>query len=448
VFGNFYHYFSMAHVVAGLFLTFFFLELLVELVLNEMNLTYVHQRLSDKKVPNLFQGRIGSEDYDKSGAYTLAKGRFQRWAELYGGLVTLFVLFGGLLPLLDHHSGILGGVFPPSTQATGILFCLGTVITLSALSLPTDLYSTFVIEERFGFNKTPLKLYIIDKLKGLLLGIVIGIPFLFGVLWLMHASGSYWWIWAFLFIFGSQFLIMIAYPTVIAPLFNKFEPLKEDELSEQISALAHQVGLKSSGIYTMDGSRRSGHSNAYFTGIGKVKRIVLFDTLLKHLSLKQLLAVLAHEMGHYKMKHVRRMLAVSAVFLFLGLYVLSLLLEYEPFFLAFGLENPSVHGALVLFALISGPFTFYLNPLLNSISRKHEYEADRFAAQTIRDEKPMEDALIELTVKNLSNLTPHPWYSAYHYSHPSTEERIYAIRHKSASLPHKGESPTLLPPNS
>ena len=182
--------------------------------------------------------------------------------------------------------------------------------------------------------------------------------------------------------------------------------------------------------------------------MGKIKRIVLFDTLLKQLTTEQLLAVLAHEMGHYKMKHVRRMLVVSAALLLLGLYILGLLLEYEPLFLAFGLESPSAHGALVLFALLSGPFTFYLNPLLNFISRKHEYEADRFAAEALKDGKPLEDALIQLTVKNLSNLTPHPWYSAYHYSHPSPAERIHAIRHNLASLHRKVEGPTLLSPNS
>ena len=198
----------------------------------------------------------------------------------------------------------------------------------------------------------------------------------------------------------------------------------------------------------MDGSRRSSHSNAYFTGTGKVKRIVLFDTLLKHLTTEQLLAVLAHEMGHYKMKHVRKMLVVSAVLLLLGLYILGLLLEYEPLFLTFGLETPSAYGALVLFALLSGPFTFYLNPLLNFISRKHEYEADRFAVEALKDGKPIEEALIQLTVKNLSNLTPHPWYSAYHYSHPSPAERIHAIRHNLSSLPPKGEGPTHLSPNS
>ncbi|MFQ5850806.1 MAG: M48 family metallopeptidase [Candidatus Binatia bacterium] len=421
---------AMEHVVAGLFLTFFFLELLVEFALNEMNMTFVRRRWSDKVIPDLFRGKTTAEDYNKSVEYTLAKARFQRWAELYGGLVTLFVLFGGVLPLLDRLSGDIGALLPRRVQANGIIFCLGTGLMLSALSIPTDLYFTFVIEERFGFNKSTLKLYLTDKMKGLFLGASFGIPFLLGVLWLIQIAGRYWWAWTFLFILGFQFLLAIAYPTFIAPLFNKFEPLKEDQLRERISALAKQTGLRTSGIYTMDGSRRSGHSNAYFTGIGKAKRIVLFDTLFKHLTTEQLLAVLAHEMGHYKMKHVRRMLALRAVFVLLGLYILSLLLKYEPMFWAFGLEKPTAHGALVLFAMMSGPFTFYLNPFLNHISRKHEYEADRFAARIINNGKAMEEALTQLTLKNLSSLTPHPWYSAYHYSHPSPAERIHAIRHE------------------
>ena len=182
----------------------------------------------------------------------------------------------------------------------------------------------------------------------------------------------------------------------------------------------------------MDGSKRSSHSNAYFTGIGKAKRIVLFDTLMQQMTTDQGLAVLAHEMGHYKMKHIRRMLVIQTVLLFFGLYILSLLVDYRPLFSAFGLENPSNHAALVLFGLLSGPVTFYLGPLMNLLSRKHEYEADRFAAVTLRDGKSMEEALINLTIKNLSNLTPHPWYSAYHYSHPTPAERIRAIRQYSA----------------
>jgi STE24 endopeptidase len=226
---------------------------------------------------------------------------------------------------------------------------------------------------------------------------------------------------------GISTVVIVIFPTFIAPWFNKFEPLREGELRQRILALAEQIGFKTSGIYSMDGSRRSAHSNAYFTGIGKAKRIVLFDTLIEQMSTAQGLAVLAHEMGHYKMKHIRRMLLVQAVFLFGGLYILSLLVDYAPFFAAFGLA-PSNHGALVLFSLVAGPFTFYLAPFVNRLSRKHEYEADGFAVTTLRDGTAMEEALINLTVKNLSNLTPHPWYSAYHYSHPTVVERINAIR--------------------
>lgn len=418
----------MERVVIGFFLAFFLLEFLVEFVLNELNMLWVRKRRGENSVPPFFEGKMSAEGYGKSVDYTLAKGEFQRWADLYGRSVTLFVLFGGVLPLLDRVSQNLGSRIPPSTQATGIVFCLATGLCFSILSLPTELYATFGIEARFGFNKTTWKLYLTDKLKGFLLGLVIGVPFLFAVLWLMEAAGYYWWLWVFLFVFAFQFLMLILYPTLIAPLFNKFEPLKDGELRQRILALADQVGLKTGGIYTMDGSKRSTHSNAYFTGVGKSKRIVLFDTLLKQMTLEQGLAVLAHEMGHYKMKHVRRMLVFQSIFLLLGLYFLSLLVDYEPLFRAFGLERPSNYGALVLLSLLSGPATFYLTPLLNLLSRKHEYEADRFAARVIKDGKPMEEALILLTVKNLSNLTPHPWYSAYHYSHPTTVERINAIR--------------------
>lgn len=423
----------MERAVIGLFLVFFLLEFVVEFVLNELNIAWVRKKSAEKEVPPFFEGKVSAEDYRKSVEYTLAKGRFQRWAELYGSVVTLFVLFGGVLPFLNRLSQSLAIRLPPNAQATGILFCLGTGLIFSILSLPTDLYATFALEARFGFNKTTPMLYLADKLKGFLLGIVIGIPFLFGVLWLMEAAGSYWWLWAFLFVFAFQFLMLILYPTFIAPLFNKFEPLKDAELRERILALADRVGFKTGGIYTMDGSKRSTHSNAYFTGIGKSKRIVLFDTLLGQMTVDQVLAVLAHEMGHYKMKHVLRMLIVQGIFLVVGFYVLSFLVDYEPLFRAFGLERPSNYAALVLFSLLSGPATFYLTPLLNLLSRKHEYEADRFAATVLKDGKPMEEALIRLTIKNLSNLTPHPWYSAYHYSHPTTVERISAIQRAAGS---------------
>jgi STE24 endopeptidase len=404
------------------------LEFVIEFVLNERNLKYVQARWREKKIPDFFQGKISPADYEKSVQYTIAKGQFHRWAEPYSRVVMLFILFGGLLPFLNRLSDGFARRLLPLPYASGIIFCSAVGLVFFVASLPTDLYATFGLEARFGFNKTTIGLYIADKLKGLLLGLVIGAPFLYVVFWLMEKTGRRWWLWAFVFISGFQLLMVIVYPTLIAPLFNKFEPLKPGELRDRILELAQQVGFKTSGIFSMDGSRRSTHSNAYFTGIGKAKRIVLFDTLIEQMTIDQGLAVLAHEMGHYKMKHIRRMLVIQTAFLFLELFLLSLLVDYQPFFSAFGLESPSHHGALVLFTLVSSPFTFYLGPLINLLSRKHEYEADRFAATTLHDGKPMEEALIKLTVKNLSNLTPHPWYSAYHYSHPTPAERISAIR--------------------
>jgi STE24 endopeptidase len=417
----------METVIVGLFLALFTLEFIVESCLNELNLDYVRQHSAGRNIPAFFSGKLSPQEYDQSIQYTLAKGRFQRWAEIYGRVVILIVLFG-LLPVLDRFSGNLAGWYLPFPYARGLIFCFVVALSLAVASLPTDLYSTFKLEARFGFNKTTWQLYLADKFRGLILGIVIGLPFLFVVLWLMDATGSYWWIWTFFFVAGFQLLMVIAYPTLIAPLFNKFEPLPEGELRNRILQLAEQVGFKTNGIFSMDGSKRSAHSNAYFTGIGKAKRIVLFDTLIAQMTTEQGLAVLAHEMGHSKLKHIRRMLVVQTLLLFFGLYILSLLVGYRPFFAAFGLDHSSNYAALVLFSLVSGPFTFYVGPLINRLSRKHEYEADQFAVKTLHSPAPMEEALVNLTIKNLTNLTPHPWYSAYHYSHPIPTERIHAIR--------------------
>jgi len=417
-------------ILAG-FLACFALEFITEFILNELNLRYVRARWTEKRLPDFFHGKISSEEYDKSVEYTLAKGRFERWAGIYGRAVMLVVLFSGLFGWFDRLTSEFAQRYSLGLYAHGILFCLGVGLVFSVAGLPTGLYSTFGLESKFGFNKTTIRLYVADKLKGLILGLLIGVPFLLIVLWLMDVMGRYWWIWVFGFIVAFQLVMIAIFPTFIAPWFNKFEPLKEGELRDRILALADQIGFKTSGIYAMDGSKRSAHSNAYFTGIGKFKRIVLFDTLIEQMTIAQGLAVLAHEMGHYKMKHIARMLIVQTVILLIGLYVLSLLLDFQPLYTAFGLA-PSHHGALVLFSLLCGSVTFYLGPLMNVLSRKHEYEADRFATITLHDGKPMEEALINLTIKNLSNLTPHPWYSAYHYSHPTPIERISAIREYAA----------------
>lgn len=417
----------MEPLILAVFLVLLTLEFAVEFALNEINLRYVRARAREKKVPAYFDGKIDAAAYEKSVEYTLAKGRFARWSEIYGRGVLLTVLFSGLLGQLDRWAADLALTLSSVPYAQGIIFCLAVSLVFSLASLPISLYSIFGLEAKFGFNKMTLGLYVADKIKALILALAIGAPFVLAVLWLMDATGRYWWLWTFVFILAFELLMIIVYPTLIAPWFNKFEPLKEGELRERILSLADRLGFQTSGIYTMDGSRRSAHSNAYFTGIGKAKRIVLFDTLIEQMTADQAVAVLAHEMGHYKMKHIQRMLIVQSALVLGGLYVLSLLLDYRPFFSAFGLA-PSHHAALVLFSLLSGPATFYLGPLMNWLSRKHEYEADRFSVQTLRDGKPMEEALVNLTVKNLANLTPHPWYSAYHYSHPTAVERIDAIR--------------------
>lgn len=417
----------MEHWIVSLFLIFFALEFLVEFVLNELNQRHVRARRAAKQIPEFFRDRLSPDEYDKSVEYTLAKGRLQRWSAVYGRLISLALLFSGLLGLFDDGALQIAQNFSLGVYGQGVLFCLAVALYFTITGLVTDVYSTFALEAKFGFNRMSPALYLTDKLKGLVLGLAIGVPFLLVILWLMNATGSFWWIWAFVFVTAFQLLMIVIFPTLIAPWFNKFAPLEEGEFRKRILALAEQVGFKTSGIFSMDGSKRSAHSNAYFTGMGKAKRIVLFDTLLEQMSMEQGLAVLAHEMGHYKMKHIQRMLIVQTIFLLVGLYVLSLLLDFQPLYAAFGLA-PSHHAALVLFSLLSGAVTFYLGPLMNLLSRKHEYEADRFAALTLRDGKPMEEALINLTVKNLSNLTPHPWYSAYHYSHPTPAERISAIR--------------------
>ena len=232
----------MSHqLIISLFLVFFFLEFLVEIGLSELNLAYV--RNWSGKLPEFIVGVMSRQEYDKSVEYTVAKGRFQRWAAIYDALATLWILFGGVLPVLDRFAQTAGAFFPPATHALGIIFCLGVGIIFSLLSLPTDIYSTFVLEERFGFNKTTPRLYVIDKLKGLLLTLLIGIPFLFVVLWLMDTAGAQWWLWVFLFILAFQLLMIVLYPSLIAPLFNKFEPLKEGELRGRILALVEQTGL-------------------------------------------------------------------------------------------------------------------------------------------------------------------------------------------------------------
>jgi STE24 endopeptidase len=273
-----------------------------------------------------------------------------------------------------------------------------------------------------------LKLWVIDLAKGLMLSVLIGVPVLAAVLWFMdnYLNGPWWlYVWAVLALF--QLFVMAVFPVFIVPIFNKLTPLEEGRLKERIHALAWKVKFKMSGIFTMDGSKRSTHSNAFFAGIGKFRRIVLFDTLMKSLSELELVAVLAHEMGHNKKKHLRTGLIVGLGSSLLGLYILSLIIKSPWLYQAFGFNIASSYAALFIFMKASGSFTFFLEPLFSLLSRKHEYEADRFAAEAVGTPEPMIQGLVKLTKDNLSNLTPHPLYSFFYYSHPTVMERIAAL---------------------
>jgi STE24 endopeptidase len=410
-------------IVQLLFLIFFALHLAVERVLALLNSRYVYAHRD--AVPEPVRDAISPETYAKSIDYALARARFGHVAALIGAAEVLFFLFSGFIGWL--HEWIR--TFQFSELTDGVVLLLGFMLIRTLIDLPLQLYSTFRLESRFGFNKTTPHTFWMDRIRGLLLSLVLGAPFAYGVLAFIMYSGSLWWLWASLFVIAFQAAMMVIVPIFIMPLFNKFTPLQDGELKSRLESLAQACRFAARGIFVMDGSKRSAHSNAYFTGLGKSRRIVLFDTLIAQLSTEELAAVLAHEIGHYKRKHIVQWLIVSSFSVFAGFVVLSLLIDWRPLYEAFNVGAQSKAVGVVVFMLISGTFTFWIGPLFSALSRQHEYEADAYAARQTSAE-PMSTALLKLTEKNLGTLKPHPLYSAYHYSHPTTLERIGALRGK------------------
>ena len=403
------------------FLALFAIHFLFERVLSVLNTRHV---LANRNhVPAALSGVVSPETYARSIDYTLAKARFGHVAAVWSAAIVMIYLFGDLLSGFAAFTGFLNF----EEVGYGVALIVAFTVSNSLMHLPLEVYSTFFLEKRFGFNKTTLGTFIIDKIKGVLLLVVLGIPFLYALMYFVTQSGELWWLWAALFVIGFQFLMMILFPLVIAPLFNKFTPLQEGELKTKLDELARRCDFATRGIFVVDGSKRSTHSNAYFTGIGKARRIVLFDTLIQQLSVAELTAVLAHEIGHYKKKHIIKFLAISVAFTFAGFYILNLVIDWDPMYQAFSLGVPSRAKGLIVISLIAGSFTFWMEPLMNRLSRKHEYEADAYAVEQTGSAEPMQGALLKLHEKNLSNLTPHPLFSAYHYSHPTLVERLKAL---------------------
>jgi STE24 endopeptidase len=394
---------------------------LTELWLDHLNRRYV--RAQAGRVPEPFQNIIDPPTYEKSVCYTLAKSSLSQFEDTCDTILLLLILGTGILPLvLNRFTAAFGN---SATSMAAFLFCVG--VALSAPSLPLAWYSQFRLEERFGFNTTTQQLWWMDRLKGLLLALLLGYPLTILVLKVIERAGAAWWFWAWLCVMAFQLLMVVLGPVLILPLFNKFTPLPEGSLRERLLALGRKTAFPAKNIQVMDGSRRSRHSNAFFTGFGRFRKIVLFDTLVAQLTETELEAVLAHEIGHYKKRHIAKMLLFSAFASLLGFYVLAVLMRQGWLYRAFGFEPGNPTAALLLFALLAGAVMFWFTPLANYWSRRYEYAADAYAAQVTGEVEWLASALRKLNEKNLSNLTPHPLYSGFHYSHPTLLERERAL---------------------
>jgi STE24 endopeptidase len=403
-------------------------RVITELWLSRLNQRHVRAHAND--VPAAFCGIIDEETYRRSVDYTLAKSRFGDIAGMFDAVLLIVVLFSGVLPWAF-------GRFTASVGASiwamaGFLFVTG--IALSIPGLPFTWYAQFKLEERFGFNTTTITTWILDRLKGFLLAVLLGYPLLALVLKLIEWTGADWWLWAAAVVIAFQLLMLLIVPAIIMPLFNKFTPLPEGALRERLFALAQRTDFPTRSIEMMDGSKRSRHSNAFFTGFGRFRKIVLFDTLIAQLGEPELESVLAHEIGHYKKRHVLKLLGVSIAGVSVAFAAIAWLARQQWFYGAFGFDSQggsaaaSVVPAMLLFALLAGTIGFWVSPLIHLWSRRFEYEADAFARATTGEAQPLIQALRKLSKKNLSNLTPHPLYSGFYYSHPTVLERERALR--------------------
>ena len=381
---------------------------------------------NSKTVPDSFKEVMDESTYKKSVDYTLTKSRFGTIVDTYSTIILIIILFSGFIgKAFTSFTEILGE--SEIASATSIFIIIWT---LQLLNLPFSWHSQFKIEEKFGFNNSTQKTWWSDQVKGLILSFIIGVPLLWVIIWTANSGGDLWWIWVWVIVVAFQLIMTIVAPIFILPIFNKFTPLPDGELKDRLNQLASKTGFINAGIQVMDGSRRSSHSNAFFTGLGKGRKIALFDTLIDQLQEDELEAVLAHEIGHYKLKHVPKMIIWSFGLTLAGLYFLSLIAQQPEFIKTFGFASEG-HGlapAFILFALLSSNITFWLTPISSYCSRKFEYQADKFAANVVESKTPMIKALRKLNQKNLSNLTPHPLYSGFHYDHPTLIERESALR--------------------
>ena len=397
--------------------------------LKALNLRHLKKYGAD--IPPEFEGHIDAQVLKKTRDYTVENSRFSFIKSIFDNAIVIVFLFGGLLDV--YNSWILS--FNQGFIITGLTFFLFLTYFETLISIPFSLYSTFKIENKYGFNTMTTKLWIADFFKSLMLTtILMGVLISTG-LWFITISPDYWWlyVWGFFLVF-SLFIMYIS-PYVIEPLFNKFTPVEDKTLEEKIKNTTYKVGIKVSRIFKMDASKRSTHTNAYFTGLGKVKRIILYDTLLEKMDSDETIAVLAHEIGHWKKKHVLKRIIVSEIIAFAAFYVSFQILQTDFLLSIFSIKADSFFAKIIILGFIGGIVAFPLIPIVSYLSRRHERQADRFACELTGNPESLATSLIKLSKDNLSNLHPHPLYAAFHYSHPPVVQRVREIRREIRSLP-------------
>lgn len=400
-----------------LFIFALLLSLIIQLWLSNRQSNAIAQNRG--AVPTAFSEQISLEQHQKAADYTSAKLLINKIELVYGAILLLAWTLGGGLELIDTYIRS----FAYNEITTGLVVIFAIMIISAFIDLPFTLYRTFKIEQRFGFNRMTALQFIKDMVMQTLLTLVLAVPLVAAILWLMEGASPFWWIYVWATLLGFGLLISWIYPTFIAPIFNKFMPLENAELRDRITALMNRCGFASNGIFVMDGSKRSSHGNAYFTGLGKNKRIVFFDTLLETLDANEVEAVLAHELGHFKHHHVRKGLIVNAIITLFGLAILAWLIKQDAFYNVLGVTNASTYMALILFSMVMPLLSIYLQPVMSHLSRKHEFEADDFAAEQSKPETLIK-ALVKLYRDNANTLTPDSLYSAFHDSHPPAPVRV------------------------
>jgi STE24 endopeptidase len=406
------------------FLIIFLLRSGTQFILNRLNIS--HLRQYGNTVPEAFQDTIDGEKLKKISAYTIDSARFGVFSTFASQFFFLALLLSGFLPWLVHQIAQQGG----GTILSGLAFFASLGILTHLFQLPFDLYDTFEIENRYGFNTKTFRLWLTDLLKSLILNALLGTFLLWLLLALIIYGGKAWWFWAWILVGAFELLMIWLYPVLLAPLFNKFEPVADQALVQRIGNLMERAGLRAKGVFQMDASKRSKHTNAYFTGLGKSKRIVLFDTLLQSHGADEIEAVLAHEVGHWKKKHILKQLVFMEALSLTGFFILAKLLEWPMMYQTFGFSEPVLYAGLLLIGALFSPLGYFAQPLGSALSRKFEREADDYALALIPSGEPLIQAFKRLAADNLANLTPHPVYAWFYYSHPPLVERVLRLKNK------------------